>query len=290
MGFFKWAQGCLSGTFGWSSPTPANFQRSRGTPAPCRTGAAWLLSPTFGAFMSPPLPSGRSGAFASSSADSQAGAESSWTNSFKPAHPPSASCEPQWGLGWFHGAAVRCPSPSWVEGQEREMGPWEHHTVLSAFRPAGKPPGKLRREQGTSTSRQEASGWVLVMEDSRGSRRAGRRQRGEEQEWREPCQNWVRRITLLQLPGPEGRSTPQRSHSTFLPSISSACPATQDPARSPAESGSLPAAACLPRRPSPPLTQLETHWGGSLVLKTERRVLMRHCSVGNCFLSFPHSW
>lgn len=123
MGFFKWAQCCLSGTFGWSSPTPANFQRSRGTPAPCRTGAAWLLSPSFGGFMSPPLPSGRSGAFASSSADSQAGAESAWTNSFKPAHPPSASCEPQWGLGWFHGGSHALSIPILGGGKERR-GRW----------------------------------------------------------------------------------------------------------------------------------------------------------------------
>lgn len=196
------------------------------------------------------------------------------------AHLPSASSEPQGGLGWFHGAAMHCPSPSWAEGKEREMGMWWNHIMLSAFHPAGKPPGKLRREQGARTSWQEASGWVLAI-------RTAERVSGQGGDWWEQqerwkaCQNWLHRITLFQLPGPEGQSKTQRSHSAFLPSVSRTFPGHPGP--------------CLQLAASPEAHLLlspscKTHWGGSLVLKTERNVLMRHCSVGNCFLSFPHSW
>lgn len=193
----------------------------------------------------PPLSAGQSGASASSSANSHA-----WELKLpeviasSPAHLPSASSEPRRGLGWFLRAAMCCPSPPWAEAKE-EMGIWQNYIVLSAFQLTDKPSGKLRKEQDTKTSWQEASGWVLAMEDHWGSRWAGRRQRGEEQEWWKAYQNWVHGTTLFQLPGPEGRSIPQRSHSTSLPSISSSCPAIQGPARE--KSGEqLPACSWLP--------------------------------------------
>jgi len=61
-------------------------------------------------------------------------------------------------LGWFLKAAMSCPSPSRAEGKEGETGTWQNHIVLVVLQPAGKPPGKLRREQDTKTSWQEASG------------------------------------------------------------------------------------------------------------------------------------
>lgn len=188
-----------------------------------------------------------------------------------PVHPSSVSSAPWGGLGWFLGAAVRYPSPSWLEEKEGEMGTRQNHIMLLAFQPAGKLPGKLRKEEDARTSWQEASGRVLAMRELVGV---------EDTAWRGTGMGkGFPKLGLQDNAIPAGRSKPQRSHSTSLPSISSTC------------REQISACSHLPpRRTSPPSPSWKPRWVGSLVLKTEWSLLIRHCSVGNCFFSFPLSW
>lgn len=80
------------------------------------------------------------------------------------------------------------------------------------------------------------------------------------------------------------RNEHPRRVSTSLPSPR--CPSGLS---QPAERGSPPAAAAS-QGLSPPLSQLEITLGRELCLGTERSSSTCHCSVGNCFLSFPLSW
>lgn len=90
-------------------------------------------------------------------------------------------------------------------------------------------------------------------------------------------EKWAHSITLFQLPTPEH---PQRISRISL-SMGAA----------PASTEGLQPAALPPSGPSPPppLSQLEISLGRELGFGSTRSFLTRHCSVGNCFLSFPLS-
>lgn len=89
-----------------------------------RTGLHHCPTPTLEGLWTLPLPSGQAGVSVSSPANFRLELSLPELIVSSPAHPPSASSEPQGGLGWFHGAAMHCPSPSWAERKEREMGMW----------------------------------------------------------------------------------------------------------------------------------------------------------------------
>lgn len=144
--FFKWARNCLFDRFGWCSPTPTGFQMGRRTQAPCSVELCSCSAPNLKDLCPLPLSSGQLGAYLIIFQPWELNPPEVIVLS--PVHPSSVSSAPWGGLGWFLGAAVHYPSPSWLEEKEGEMGTRQNHIMLLAFQPAGKLPGKPRKGGG----------------------------------------------------------------------------------------------------------------------------------------------